>query len=259
MDRELTRFAALNLHDTGYGVVPLVGKAPAFKGARALTRDQIQELFRSRDFNIGIKLKPPLVAVDCDSLEAEEFVRSELGLVSSMCVRSSRGINLLMRHDLEKPRTIQKFLGKPIDVLFANHLVVPPSYVKKTAWRYEWTPDTRVVPPDRLPLFPRELMPKQPEYRPVQMPAGGSGQNDREYQRAMKYVLSPNTPGAISGQKGHSRTFYIANRLLVLFPSLTFEQLRSCLKVFNTKCEPPWNSGELDHKAKDAWKKVRGA
>lgn len=59
-------------------------------------------------------------------------------------------------------------------------------------------------------------------------------------------------PGAVSGQRGHSKT-YAASVCLAHGFGLSEEQTFTLLKErFNSRCDPPWSDRELQHKARDA-------
>jgi hypothetical protein len=60
-------------------------------------------------------------------------------------------------------------------------------------------------------------------------------------------------PPAIAYSDGHKQTFKVAC-LLYNGWALTVDETLAWLKVYNTKCEPPWSDKELAHKAKDAAK-----
>jgi hypothetical protein len=60
-------------------------------------------------------------------------------------------------------------------------------------------------------------------------------------------------PPAIAYSDGHKQTFKVAC-LLFNGWALTVDETLAWLKVYNTKCEPPWSDKELAHKAKDAAK-----
>lgn len=58
-------------------------------------------------------------------------------------------------------------------------------------------------------------------------------------------------PPAISGQRGHDRTFRAAC-VLVLGFGLSQAESFEVLSEWNRRCEPPWSDGELRHKIEDA-------
>jgi hypothetical protein len=65
-------------------------------------------------------------------------------------------------------------------------------------------------------------------------------------------------PAAVSGQNGHTQTFWVARALVHGF-ALSEEQALPFLREYNRRCEPPWNQEELKHKLKSAsdWKPKR--
>jgi hypothetical protein len=68
--------------------------------------------------------------------------------------------------------------------------------------------------------------------------------------RAVRYIEA--TPGAVSGNQGHSQTFALASALihgLCLDGALVYFLLET---HYNPKCEPPWGSKELQHKVESA-------
>ena len=67
--------------------------------------------------------------------------------------------------------------------------------------------------------------------------------------RARRYLSK--VPPAISGQRGHDRTFHAACVLVLGFGIKTHEAL-PLLAEWNTRCAPPWSEGELWHKLTDA-------
>lgn len=58
-------------------------------------------------------------------------------------------------------------------------------------------------------------------------------------------------PPAVSGQRGHDRTFHAACVLVKGF-SLTLDEARPLLREWNERCAPPWSTAELEHKLESA-------
>lgn len=71
-------------------------------------------------------------------------------------------------------------------------------------------------------------------------------------ERARRYLFC--IPGAISGQSGHSTTYYAANVLINGF-DLSFNDAFSLLLEWNSTCQPAWSDAELEHKLRDAEQK----
>jgi hypothetical protein len=72
-------------------------------------------------------------------------------------------------------------------------------------------------------------------------------------ERARAYLAK--LPGAVSGERGHDRTFRTAC-VLVLGFGLTPNQAYPLLAEWNTSCEPPWTEKDLRHKLHDADKQT---
>lgn len=70
--------------------------------------------------------------------------------------------------------------------------------------------------------------------------------------RAKAYIAKE--PPAISGQRGHDRTFHVACVLVKGF-ALSIEQALEAIRGWNQTCQPPWSEHELRHKLADAAKK----
>ena len=67
--------------------------------------------------------------------------------------------------------------------------------------------------------------------------------------RARHYVLR--AEGAVSGQNGHGRTFWLACKLRKSPPEgfgLSVAEAFPLMCEWNTKCQPPWNEREILHK-----------
>jgi hypothetical protein len=80
---------------------------------------------------------------------------------------------------------------------------------------------------------------------------GGEAHN--AFDRAKAYALK--VPGARSGDRGHDHTFALACELYNGF-GLNHDELLAVLADWNQSCDPPWNTGELEHKVTDAMAKV---
>lgn len=68
-------------------------------------------------------------------------------------------------------------------------------------------------------------------------------------ERARKYLSK--IPGAVSGQRGHDRTFHAACVLVLGFCLSQGDALR-LLREWNASCQPPWSERELEHKIEGA-------
>src|SRR5438045_2667151 len=70
-------------------------------------------------------------------------------------------------------------------------------------------------------------------------------------ERARLYVSK--MPAAVSGANGHGATFHVACVLVQGF-GLSPSQAMPLLEEYNTRCEPPWSTKELEHKLDGAEK-----
>lgn len=68
-------------------------------------------------------------------------------------------------------------------------------------------------------------------------------------QRILKYLNA--CPPAISGQEGHNQTYYVACKLYQGF-NLNESEVLSYLKIYNERCQPPWDDKALARKANQA-------
>lgn len=71
--------------------------------------------------------------------------------------------------------------------------------------------------------------------------------------RAEAYLAK--VPPAVAGQGGHNQTFHAACVLIEGF-GLTANDALPLLRVWNERCQPPWNDKELLHKLQDAERKT---
>lgn len=58
-------------------------------------------------------------------------------------------------------------------------------------------------------------------------------------------------PGAVSGDSGHDRTFYVACVLILGF-GLAIDEAWPFFREWNRRCVPPWTDEDLEHKLVDA-------
>jgi P4 family phage/plasmid primase-like protien len=92
---------------------------------------------------------------------------------------------------------------------------------------------------------------KRPAVKPIPHVASGKATTPA-IERAIAYAKTIDP--AVSGQGGHTKTFYAACRIgpgFDLPEDVAFGILRD---YFNPRCEPPWSDGELRHKIEDAYR-----
>lgn len=108
-------------------------------------------------------------------------------------------------------------------------------------------------PPDATVADVREALSGSPPEEGTRKPprrgkAAGGGRPDK-IARAVAYLGT--IEGAISGQRGHDKTFRAACKL-VEFGLDEDEVFRVLKEHYNPKCDPEWSDLELRHKASDA-------
>src|SRR5205807_2403127 len=72
---------------------------------------------------------------------------------------------------------------------------------------------------------------------------------DQMFRRARGWLAC--VEGAVSGRRGHDRTFRVACRLTHPPPGgfgLSFADAWVLMQMWNEVCEPPWSDPELEHK-----------
>jgi hypothetical protein len=109
-----------------------------------------------------------------------------------------------------------------------------------------------VLPAKGLPLLKVGWLRERKRVQPLPEPIDPTADISGILQRARAYLTT--VDGAISGQRGHDRTFRAACILCIRF-GLSFEQAWPLLKEWNRCCDPPWSDKDLEHKLRDALKK----
>jgi hypothetical protein len=137
--------------------------------------------------------------------------------------------------------------GMPIDLRSDGAYAVCPWSRNAAGISYEWV--SGIVPAADLPPIAaswlRERTPKRVVTPAVLVGDGGA------VRRARRYLA--HIEGAISGHRGHDRTFRVACVLAIKF-GLTMEQAWPLINEWNEQCEPPWSEKELLHKLQDAFR-----
>jgi len=134
-----------------------------------------------------------------------------------------------------------------------GQVVLPGSIHPDTGVPYAWAEglDPRSValaeiPPDLLALAAR---PAAVTPVPRALPEGLRPDVAVRVQRARAWLAK--VPGAVSGEGGHDRTFYVACRVALGF-DLDNATTLALLSEWNQTCLPPWAEIELRHKVVDA-------
>jgi hypothetical protein len=254
---------ALLAAENGYVPIPILPgtKIPAVKWKpwqeEMPGEDLIRAWFADSRRNLAI-ITAGLVVFDVDDAAKAELVLRECGPTPHL-LRTPRG-GLHLGYRKRKGAVVinqVKIKGLPIDIRTDGGLeLLPPSRTENGA--YEWLGDG-LKPRDELPLskigWTRERS-RRKARTVVQPLPDPSLDADREglVRRARAYLAT--IEGAISGQRGHHRTFRVACVLTHKF-GLTFAEAWPLLLEWNETCEPPWSERELHHKLSDAIEKRR--
>jgi archaellum biogenesis ATPase FlaH len=121
-------------------------------------------------------------------------------------------------------------------------------YFAVTGWRLNG-PEEPQDRQEQLNALKAKFWPETPRKPPAPKPSFYSESSVME--RAAKYLTK--VPIAVSGDKGHDKTFYAACILVRGF-GLPAESALSLLETWNLGCQPPWSERELRHKIQDASK-----
>jgi hypothetical protein len=143
-----------------------------------------------------------------------------------------------------------KIRGKPVDLRCEGAYACVPWSRNGEGVAYRWLGP--VLPANELPLIKVSWLRERKRPQPVPEPNDPGADIGLLVRRARAYLAT--IEGAISGQRGHDRTFRAACILCVRF-GLSFEQAWPLLKEWNEHCEPPWSDQDLIHKLEDALKK----
>jgi hypothetical protein len=242
MNRALMKAAALQLRRAGFPIVLLKQgtKVHAFKNPEPLDDVALNFWLTRRDFNIAIQLGDGLMAVDCDSPDAEKWA-AENGLLSRMINETSKGIHILMRTDIAGSRII-RFRGMMVDLLFRGHLVAPPSVNAETQWRYRWR--NGICRPDELPLFPGQLLETvESKTRKEVRHVVGQGiyyPTKRNIRDPISYVMAIPSVQGNGGSKGLIKALAVLRDCGVA-PTKAWEVINE----WNLRAQPPWSEEEL--------------
>jgi hypothetical protein len=99
-------------------------------------------------------------------------------------------------------------------------------------------------------LLRHRVSPPKPSPEPTRLAATPSGlDRQRLMDRARKYIAKMDP--AISGERGHDRTFSVAMKLVEGF-ALTDDEVLELLREYSDRCQPPWSERDLRHKVESA-------
>lgn len=249
---------ALDALAKGFAAIPVVAgtKSPAVKWKQwqeeLPPEELLREWFAGTRRNIAIVCSG-LVVFDCDERAKAEVVLTECGDTPHKLATPRGGLHLGYRRRKGVRLLNQvKIKGMDIDIRTDGGLELIPCSATDYG-EYRWLGELR--PAAELPVakigWTRERARTRARRIVTPMPAETMRDADREQQirRARAYLAA--IEGAISGQRGHDRTFRAACVLTHKF-GLTFEEAWPLLLEWNQVCEPPWSERELAHKLSDA-------
>jgi hypothetical protein len=252
--------AALDAFEKKYVPVSMLPgrKVPAEKWTKwqseEPTRASIYERWGGTRNGVALLCRD-LVVFDVDDENKLDFVLESCNLKDAPICRTPRG-GFHVHARARKGVTLAKVIrvrGQAIDLLTRSNLSIIPPSVNAAGVPYAWLGEG-LRPFSELPLarigWTRER--QRTRIRPTIEIAEG----EVMVRRARGYLAC--IEGAISGQRGHDRTFRVACKLLHLPPKgfgLSIEQAWPLLLEWNEQCEPPWSERELLHKLQDALKK----
>ena len=162
------------------------------------------------------------------------------------CQTPSGGMHLYyaMRHGVHYGNAV-RIKDKPLDLRCEGAYVVCPPSRNEHGVPYQWTGE--VIPIGELP--PIKVSWLRANKRRAVAPLVENLGVGNMVRRARGYLA--NIEGAISGQRGHDRTFRVACVLTNKF-GLTLDEAWPLIVEWNRQCEPPWSEKELLHKLQDA-------
>lgn len=248
--------AALDALDKGVAPVPCVDgtKVPAVRWKEYQTKLPPEELVRAWFAvrrNIAI-VTTGMVLFDCDDPAQADRVLAHCGDTPHRVRTPRGGLHLGYRLPAGVALTNRvRVLGLGLDIRTAGGIeVIPPS--RTEAGSYAWLGDG-LRPASALPEARVEWT-RTPRPATSLPPIIDAGDREHLVRRAGAYLAR--VEGAVSGQRGHDRTFRAACVLARKF-GLSFAEAWPLLAAWNETCEPPWSAAELRHKLEDALKDAR--
>ena len=242
----------------GWSFTPLNGKLPLLQGWQQRARMEYHELVQyAKNRNMGLRTGQAsgIVVVD---IEYESPVSLEMFPETVTVLTGSAGWHLYYLTSQKLQNRVGTLRGPDgdqlpkVDLRAENGQVVYPGSIHpKTGARYRWSPnhsprEIAVAPlPDWIIQTPKQGTPAK-----APRPAAGPGEAER---RCLSYVKT--MPAAVSGQRGHDRTFAVACKPFQF--GLGRAPAWRILEWFNeNQCYPRWSEKELMHKLDDAEKRV---
>jgi hypothetical protein len=242
---------AMHYAELGYRCIPVRygAKAPPLVKwkpyqDRSPTAEEYRAWFSDVRRNIAI-LTGDIVVADVDDPSLVDLVMEKCG-ETNVISKTPHGLHLWYR------KRQGTHVGNRVDVrgrdfdlrAEGGYAIVDPSRAGNGS--YEWL-GSGLPAKSELPLF--KVSWTRERVRRSLHPIEFTDHPDVMVRRARSYIA--HIEGAISGQRGHDRTFRVACVLIQKF-GLTTEQAWPLFLEWNQQCEPPWSERELLHKLQDA-------
>jgi hypothetical protein len=226
-------------------------KVPAVKWKRWQSAMPTERLFREwfagTANNIAI-VTTDMVVFDCESVDEAALVLAACGETPHLLATPRGGVHLGYRRPTgASVQNRRRINGQLIDIRTDGGLEMIPNS-RTEHGEYRWIGDG-LRPVTELP--PAKIGWTQQNVQRSVSKDAIEGAPDVMVRRALAYLA--HVEGAISGQRGHDRTFRVACVLTRKF-GLTVEQAMPIFQEWNQQCEPPWSERELLHKLEDAAK-----
>lgn len=252
---------ALDALGMGYVPIPVVEgtKVPAVKWKEWQTtlppEELVREWFAVRR-NIAL-VTTGMVVFDCDDPAKAELVLAECGDTPDKVKTPRGGLHLAYR----KRKGVQllnqvKIKGLDIDIRTDGGLRLIPNS-RTDHGTYEGL--GRLLPVEELPVAKIGWTRQRKRASAVpEIVVSAETRTDRQRMIIRARAWAACVEGAVSGLRGHDRTFRLCCRLTHFKENcfgLSFEEAWPILLEWNQTCEPPWSERELIHKLQDAIKK----
>ena len=239
----------------GYRPIPLIAGTKRakvqWKQYQALppSEEKVRSWFSSGDPNIAILTGNGVVVVDVDDPACTEAVIEHCGATPMRCQTPGGGVHLYyaMRAGVHYGNAV-RMKGKPIDLRCESAYAVCAWSRSEKGVPYRWVGDI-IAAADLPTIKVAWLRERRPRRVAIAVPAADG--SEIAVRRARGYLA--HIEGAISGRRGHNRTFRVACVLTIKF-GLSLDQAWPLFLEWNEQCEPPWSEKELLHKLQDALK-----
>jgi hypothetical protein len=229
-------------------------KVPLVKWKRfqeeAPTPELYERWFRGTRNNIAL-LTGGMVLFDCDDPAKAELVLRACGETPWQLRTPRGGVHLGYRRRQGVAVTNRvKIKGQPIDIRTDGGLeMVPNSATEHGA--YSWLGEGLIAIAE-LPVAKVGWTRERTRRRAARCLIEDEPEACERVRRARAYLAR--IEGAVSGQRGHDRTFRVACLLTQRF-GLSFAEAWPLLLEWNERCHPPWSERELIHKLQDSLKR----